>query len=291
VAFGEGLPPVVRSLVRRNSWVGEVLLVLVAAAALVVVVGQAGGSAARASGSPDPLTVVTPLLVGLAASVLVLRGYPWLLRGAARMLRGRGHAPSFVGVLEATRTAAVAWLVAAALTATTAGVLTLELVVGADRAQRATNTPGAPLLVPGVIPLAACAVVLCAAFAAAAFAVSSVSETEPRRARARVLYVLGFRRAAASGVSLWGSAPAAVVSVVIGAIVGVACTAPVLAAVGAHAGASHGAIDWPLVVAVAAGILVCALVIAVVAVASDSRALAPAPAPHDGSEQQPRRKS
>jgi hypothetical protein len=285
VLIGEGLSASLRAGAARQRWVGELFIVLLAGAAFVTVVGAAG-SDADASGSPDPLSIALVLLAGLAGSVIVLRGYPMLLRAAVRMLRGRGHAASFVGVLEATRTTGVAWMVTAALTAAAAGVLTMVLVTSAGHTAKAAGGGAGPsALVPGLVPYALVGVALCGVFSAAAFAVSSVSETGARRDRVRTLNLLGFSPAQATRVSAWGVVPVAVVSVVIGVLVGVLCSAPVVGAfpalpVSSGPGSSgttatvSTVVSWPLLCTVGGGILLLALAISFIAIGADTRAIA-----------------
>ncbi|MFF0522944.1 FtsX-like permease family protein [Actinomadura nitritigenes] len=94
------------------------LLLVVVAVAGVVVLRQRGG----ASGD-DPLVAAVPVLLGAALGMLVLRGYPYLLRAAAPLLRrGRG-AVWFVGLARASRQSVIGALplVILLLTAAVAG--------------------------------------------------------------------------------------------------------------------------------------------------------------------------
>ncbi|MFB4311297.1 ABC transporter permease [Actinomadura sp. GTD37] len=56
-----------------------------------------------ASAGTDPLTAAVPVLLGAALGVLVLRGYPYLLRAAGPFLRRRSGAVAFIGVARASR--------------------------------------------------------------------------------------------------------------------------------------------------------------------------------------------
>ncbi|QDZ14726.1 hypothetical protein [Humibacter ginsenosidimutans] len=285
VLIGEGLSDGVRAATARQRWIGEVFLVVLAAAAFVTVTGEAA-SEAQASGNPDPLSVALVLLAGLAGAVIVLRGYPLLLRGVGRMLRGRGRAAAFVGVLEATRSSGVAWLVTAALTATAAGVLimVMETSVG-TAATHAGGGTGPAVLVPGLVAYVVAGIVLCSLFSAAAFAVSSVAGTVARRRRGGILHVLGFSRSQSTRVSAWGVVPAVVISVAVGVAIGLLCGMPVVGAfpplpVSSGPGSSGGtmtismAVSWPLVWVVGCGILVLALAVCFIAIGADSRAIA-----------------
>ncbi|QKG22417.1 FtsX-like permease family protein [Actinomadura verrucosospora] len=75
----------------------DVLLVVVAVAG-VLVLRQRG----QASGD-DPLVAAVPVLLGAALGMLVLRGYPYLLRAAGPLLRRGCGAVWFVGLARASR--------------------------------------------------------------------------------------------------------------------------------------------------------------------------------------------
>jgi putative ABC transport system permease protein len=278
VGFGEGLSSSVRTPFRRNLWAGEVLLVVLAAAAVAVAASGASRSdpGSTQAGGVDPFVLATPLLVGLAVAVLLLRVYPLFLRAVGGPLRGAGRASSFVGLRDVARGGGTSWIIVASLTATATAAATVVLLSSVVRVQAAAKGPGAPLLAPGTVPLVAGAVLVCVLAAASAFAVSTVADAGRRRARVGTLFALGFARGAAARVALWDAVPAAIVSVVIGGVVGVASASPVLGAVVAGAGqgdgiAVHAAGAVPTGAATAAVVFVMTLVIEFVAVAMDVR--------------------
>jgi putative ABC transport system permease protein len=257
----ELLPPRLAAILQQSRWVGEALLVLFAVAAVIVTVG----------GGPDAATAVAGLAVGLAASVLMLRVLPVVLRWVTGAVR-RGGAAVFIGLRDA---GGAGWLVVASVTATATGVLALALGMSAARAQQKNVTPGPVLLAPGALTVVAAAVALCIVFAATAFAVSVVASRSPRRARAVDLRRLGYSGGQRAGVSLWGTGPLLVVSVAVGALVGAWSATPVLGAVAAASGQAVAIVVSPVaVLAVAAGILVLIVIIEAVALASDARATA-----------------
>jgi putative ABC transport system permease protein len=63
------------------------------------------------AGQVDPLLVSVPVLLALGAAVLVLRGYPWLLRGAGRITARARGAVAFLGLALARRATTGALLV------------------------------------------------------------------------------------------------------------------------------------------------------------------------------------
>jgi putative ABC transport system permease protein len=82
--------------------VADLALVAAAAGGLVVLRAQGGTS----SGAADWYTSAAPVLVAVGVAVVVVRGYPWLVRQALR-LSGRGTGvTAFVGLARAVRTAA-----------------------------------------------------------------------------------------------------------------------------------------------------------------------------------------
>ncbi|MCD0483603.1 hypothetical protein LO771_14665 [Streptacidiphilus sp. ASG 303] len=78
------------------------LAVLAAAAGAVAAVRQRG----IAAGGVDPLVSGTPLLLGLAGALVLLRVYPWPLRLLARVAAGRRGAVPFLGLARAARSPA-----------------------------------------------------------------------------------------------------------------------------------------------------------------------------------------
>ncbi|MER7543157.1 FtsX-like permease family protein [Spirillospora sp. NPDC127506] len=72
---------------------------LVALAVIGVVLLRRRGAAA----GTDPLVAAVPVLLGAALGVVVLRGYPYLLRAAGPVLRRRSGAVAFLGLARASR--------------------------------------------------------------------------------------------------------------------------------------------------------------------------------------------
>jgi putative ABC transport system permease protein len=91
---------------RRTRAIAEVAVLLLAALALALL-SRRGLAQANAAVGIDPLLVATPLLLSVSVGILVLRGYPFLLRAARlRTARSRGLA-GFVGSIRATRSPTV----------------------------------------------------------------------------------------------------------------------------------------------------------------------------------------
>jgi putative ABC transport system permease protein len=89
----------------RWRWVVECVVVAAAVVAVLLLV-QRGLVPSGGTIAADPLVVATPLLVCLAASVAVLRAYPFLLAWVAAALRGRRGATGFLGAVRGERTSA-----------------------------------------------------------------------------------------------------------------------------------------------------------------------------------------
>lgn len=105
----------------RWRWVAEALVV-VAAVVSVVVTRQRG--LAGATGGADPLVSALPVVLGLAAAVLVLRLYPWPVRGLLGLVRRRPGASGFLGAAQAARSPAAGLVPVVALVL---GVATVAL--------------------------------------------------------------------------------------------------------------------------------------------------------------------
>jgi putative ABC transport system permease protein len=117
---------------RRYRLSAEVSILLLAAVATYLLRRRG----LPAAGRLDPLLVGAPVLLTLAAAVLVLRGYPWLLRGAGRLAARARGAIAFLAVALARRGATgslVVVVVAVAGAAFCAGVAT-GIRDGRDRA-------------------------------------------------------------------------------------------------------------------------------------------------------------
>ena len=99
----------------RARWrVGaECTVLALAAVGVVLVVGR--DPAASTSAGVDPLVAAVPLLLALAACVLVLRVYPWPLRAVERLAHRRRDLPLFLGAARAVREPAGGLVPAAAL--------------------------------------------------------------------------------------------------------------------------------------------------------------------------------
>jgi len=119
VGGGTGRDDLTGRDVRRPRWALE-LLVLLAAVAAIVVLRSRGLAASIPGAGVDPLLVGTPLLLSLAACLIVLRTYPWVLRRVVtRVARWRGVIP-LLGTARALRDPA----------AGTAAVLAMVTTVG-----------------------------------------------------------------------------------------------------------------------------------------------------------------
>lgn len=97
---------------RRWGWVLEVLAVGLAVAGVVTLFQRGTATATPAAATPaaglgiDPLLAVTPILIALAACVLVLRLYPLPLGWLAAALRRRRGAVAAIGATTAVRSRA-----------------------------------------------------------------------------------------------------------------------------------------------------------------------------------------
>lgn len=94
-----------RTARRRWGWVIEVLVVGLAAVG-VVTLYQRGLTPPDAGLGVDPLLAVTPILVALAACVIVLRVYAYPLSLLARSLHRRTGAVAYLGAVSAVRSRA-----------------------------------------------------------------------------------------------------------------------------------------------------------------------------------------
>ncbi|WUH97838.1 CRISPR-associated protein Cas5 [Spirillospora sp. NBC_00431] len=101
----------------RRRFVLDALLVALAVIGAVLLRQRGEGA------GDDPLIAAVPVLLGGALAVLVLRGYPYLLRAAGPLLRRRSGAVAFIGVARASRQSLVGALplVVLLLAATIAG--------------------------------------------------------------------------------------------------------------------------------------------------------------------------
>jgi len=127
----------------RWRWVAELLVVL-AAVASVAVTRQRG--LAGASGGTDPLVSALPLVLGLAAAVLVLRLYPWPVRALLGAVRRRPGAAGFLGAAQAARSPAAGLVpvVALVLGVSTVGLSAVTLsTVAAGSERSAVRSTGA----------------------------------------------------------------------------------------------------------------------------------------------------
>ncbi|MFC5181797.1 FtsX-like permease family protein [Actinomadura harenae] len=85
----------------RRRLVLELLVLVIAVISLIIL--RRRGLAAQAELGADPLIWAVPVLLGVAAGLIVLRGFPWPLRAAGRLF-GRGRSMvGFVGFARASR--------------------------------------------------------------------------------------------------------------------------------------------------------------------------------------------
>ncbi|WP_431278022.1 ABC transporter permease [Leifsonia poae] len=116
---------------RRWGWVLEILVVGLAALG-VVALFQRGLTAPDAGLGVDPLLAVTPILIALAACLIVLRIYAFPLGLLARTLHGRPGPVAYVGAVSAVRSRAgglwpvFAIVVGVSITVFSVSVLTTE---------------------------------------------------------------------------------------------------------------------------------------------------------------------
>lgn len=130
---------------RARRWVVDVVVVGLAAAAIALV-AQRGVTTSADTVGVDPLLVAMPLLVALAASLVVLRCYPVLIVAVHRMLSSRGGAVSLVGASRAARDASGAFAsVLALVVAVSVSVFSMGMLATLDAglAQSARDTVGA----------------------------------------------------------------------------------------------------------------------------------------------------
>ncbi|KAA1395567.1 FtsX-like permease family protein [Aeromicrobium ginsengisoli] len=107
-----------------QRWILDVLVLLGAAAAIVALHGR---GLATPDGGVDPLLAATPLLLSLAACLVVMRAYPWVLnRLLARTARWRGPT-ALIGTARALRDPA-AGLAAALALVTSVGIAVFSAV-------------------------------------------------------------------------------------------------------------------------------------------------------------------
>ncbi|UAJ78233.1 FtsX-like permease family protein [Leifsonia sp. ZF2019] len=143
-----------RTARRRWGWVLEVLVLGLAALGVAALL-QRGPEPASAGLGVDPLLALTPVLLALAACVVVLRVYPVPLSWLTRALRRRRGPVAFIGATSALRSRAGSlWPVFAVVTGVaiavfSAGVLSTERAgiesgalarVGADLSVTAPTT-------------------------------------------------------------------------------------------------------------------------------------------------------
>ena len=130
---------------RTWRWTLE-LLVLLAAVAAIVVLRTRGLEESSPDTGVDPLLAATPLLLSLAACLVVMRAYPWLLRQLlVRAARWRGPT-ALLGLARALRDpaaglAAVLAMVTSVGIAVFSGVALTTLRTGSRRPPRRTSAP------------------------------------------------------------------------------------------------------------------------------------------------------
>lgn len=124
------------------------LLVVGLAVLAVVLLARRGLAAPAAEVGIDPLLSATPLLLAVAASVIVLRLYPVPLGAVRRGLRRRDGAVGMLGAARAERDPALGYLPALALIVGVAVVVSATVLAGTVRAglaQAARESVGADL--------------------------------------------------------------------------------------------------------------------------------------------------
>ena len=130
----------------------ECAVLALAAVAVVLVLGR--DPAASTSAGVDPLVAAVPLLLALAACVLVLRVYPWPLRAVERVLHRRRDLPLFLGAARAVREP-TGGLVPAAALVVGVGVAVFSTVLTSTLAHAVESTAwrslGADIRVSGPI--------------------------------------------------------------------------------------------------------------------------------------------
>ncbi|MFF1574460.1 ABC transporter permease [Leifsonia sp. NPDC058292] len=140
---------------RRWGWVVEVLVIGLAVVG-VVALFQRGLTPTDAGLGVDPLLAVTPILVALAACLIVLRVYAYPLALIARSLRRRTGAVAYLGAVSALRSRAgglwpvFAIVVGVSITVFSVSILSTER---AGIAEGARATVGADLSVTAATTL------------------------------------------------------------------------------------------------------------------------------------------
>ena len=134
----------------RARWITEVVTIVLAVAGVVLLLQRGISTGATAF---DPLLVATPLLLTLAACVLVLRAYPLPLMFIARRAHGRRGLVAFLGAARGVRDQAaglapVLAMVVAVSIAVFSSVLLATTSAGIDEAAR--DSVGADVSVRGV---------------------------------------------------------------------------------------------------------------------------------------------
>lgn len=142
VPLGSGSPARTDLSVRAGRWRMLVELMVVGSAVAAGLLLYTTG-ARRSVGGTDPLVVAAPLLLCLAAAVVVTRVYPAPLAALVRIFRRRRDLIGFLGPVRAQRspaggTAAVLALVVGVAMAVLSGVLLSTLRTGITTAARST---------------------------------------------------------------------------------------------------------------------------------------------------------
>lgn len=125
----------------RRRLIVELVAVLLAATSVTLLVSR--GTQGSPTAGVDPLLVATPLLLSLAACVVVLRFYPLPLAAIERALRARRGVVGFVGAARALRDpvaglAPVLAMVVAVSVAVFSGAMFATLTGGVDSAAEST---------------------------------------------------------------------------------------------------------------------------------------------------------
>ena len=160
VAADAGTAPVARRrLVAARRWVADVVLVCAAAGGLVILRQQG----LPPPGSTDLFTAAAPVLVAIPAALLVMRGYPVLLRWLTRLTGRRRGVVMIVGLARGSAAAQAGVLPAFALVLAFAVIafaaMARSAVAAADvaaswRITGADAVVTAPVAGPGITPAA-----------------------------------------------------------------------------------------------------------------------------------------
>ena len=214
----------------RVRAVAELIVVGLAALSVVVLLQR---GVRGSTGGIDVLVVAAPLLLTLAACVVVGRLYPIPLRRLHRAFARRPGFVGYVGTVRALRDPAVGVLPALALVAGVSAIVfsaimlgTLSAGIEASKAAGADadRLAAAPLLT-GLRVALLTALVIVAVLCAAAVIMTSVLNTHARNRLLAVLRVLGARPAQLRWLVSWEILPMAAAALLVGIGLGIGLSA------------------------------------------------------------------